>query len=136
GEDGDQRRAHPANERVCEEAQPVHVPGHGRTVACPPMPLRVAWIGILLVAIYGLLVGGAWLGIYTAQLRVVTMFVTAVLLGAWTLVAIRSPSWRPRSALWPAMVAVLASMTISTITSRVQRVSLEYLGYAVVLIAL
>ncbi|HXI45101.1 MAG TPA: O-antigen ligase family protein [Candidatus Acidoferrales bacterium] len=100
------------------------------------MRLRLAWIALLAIAIYGVLLGGSWLGVYTAQLRVATMVVSAALLGCWAAVAWRQPEWRPRSALWPAIVAVLVSLTVSTITSRSPRVSVEYLGYAVVLIAL
>ena len=100
------------------------------------MRLRLAWIALLAIAIYGVLLGGSWLGVYTAQLRVATMFVSAALLGSWALVAWRQPEWRPRSAMWPAIVAVLVSLTVSTIASRSPRISVEYLGYAVILIAL
>jgi tetratricopeptide (TPR) repeat protein len=95
-----------------------------------------AWIAVLLLAIYGILIGGSWIGIYEPHLRLVTMVLTGALLLGWLIVAWRIPESRPRSVMWPAIVASLGSLAISTATSRVPRVSLEYLGYAVVLAAL
>jgi len=95
-----------------------------------------AWIALLLVAIYVILVGGAWDGIYDPSLRLATMVVTTGVLGVWAVIAWRSPEWRPRSTLWPAILAALGSLGVSTALSRDQRISLEYLGYAVVLAVL
>jgi O-antigen ligase/tetratricopeptide (TPR) repeat protein len=96
----------------------------------------IAWAGAAVLATYVIFVGGNWWGIYTSSLRVVTVGGAAVVLGLWAVLAWRNPAWRPRTALWPAVIAALGSLTISTVFSRVPRVSLEYLGYAVVLAAL
>jgi O-antigen ligase/tetratricopeptide (TPR) repeat protein len=98
--------------------------------------LRVVWLGIVGLATYAALVGGGWLGIYSPELRITSMVLSGVGLAAWIVVATKRPSWRPRSVLLPAVVACLASLTVSTIFSDHPRVSLEYLGYAWILAAL
>jgi tetratricopeptide (TPR) repeat protein len=96
----------------------------------------VAWFGIAIAAAWLVIIGGGWLGIYTNSLRIVTVAIAAILIAGWAAVAWRRPEWRPRSVLTPAILACLASMAISTAFSRVPRISLEYLGYAVLLAAL
>ena len=100
------------------------------------MTLRLAWAGIVVLATYLTFIGGAWLGIYSAPLRILTLLAAGALLVAWLAAGFRSEQWRPRSVLWPAIVAALGSLAISTVFSRVPRMSFEYLGYAVVLAAL
>jgi len=100
------------------------------------MGRRLAWVGIALLAAYIVFIGGGWLGIYEAELRLATVVLACVVLAAWAVVAWRRPEWRPRSVLMPAILACLASLTISTLFSRVPRVSIEYLGYAILLAAL
>jgi hypothetical protein len=96
----------------------------------------LAWVVIAALAIYLLFFGGAWLGLYISDLRIVTVAAAAGLLIAWAAVARSNPAWRPRSALLPAIFAALGSLAISTVFSRFPRVSFEYLGYAIVLAAL
>jgi len=96
----------------------------------------LAWAGIAFGAVYLIYIGGGWWGIYSPYLRIATMLLAATTLGAWAVVASRDPAWRPRSVMWPSIVAVLGAMAISTVFSRVPRVSLEYLGYTVVLVPL
>jgi O-antigen ligase len=100
------------------------------------MARMLAWVGMALGAAYLVFIGGGWLGIYTAGLRIATVSLAAVVLGGWAFVAWRRPEWRPRSVLLPAILACLASLAISTAFSRVPRVSLEYLGYGILLAAL
>jgi O-antigen ligase/tetratricopeptide (TPR) repeat protein len=96
----------------------------------------LAWVGVALGAVYLIYIGGAWWGIYSPQLRILTMSIAALTLGAWVVIARRNSVWRPRSLMRPAIAASLASLAISTAFSKVPRVSLEYLGYAIVLAAL
>src|SRR5688572_7577371 len=96
----------------------------------------LAWGGIVLGAVYLIYIGGAWWGIYASGLRVATMVIAGVTLAVWAWVAYRTPAWRPKSVMLPAILACLGSLAISTVFSRVPRVSLEYLGYAVVLATL
>jgi O-antigen ligase len=96
----------------------------------------VAWLGVAGGAVYLIYIGGGWQGIYNPGIRVATMTIAAVGVAAWAALAWRRPAWRPSTSLWPALALALGSLTISTIVSRDQRVSLEYLGYAIVLVAL
>jgi O-antigen ligase len=96
----------------------------------------IAWAVMAALATYLLFFGGAWLGLYISDLRIVTVAAAAGLLVAWAVIARSNPAWRPRSVLLPAIFAALGSLAISTVSSRFPRVSLEYLGYAVVLAAL
>lgn len=96
----------------------------------------MAWVGVALGAVYLIYIGGAWWGIYASGLRVATMLIAALTLATWAWVAYRNPAWRPKSVMLPAILACLGSLAISTVFSRVPRVSLEYLGYAIVLAAL
>lgn len=96
----------------------------------------IAWIGIAVGTVYLVVLGGSWYGIYLSQLRVVSVAMAGIAIATWALVARRSSRWRPNSVLTPAILAALGSLTISTIFSRDPRISLEYLGYAIVLAAL
>lgn len=100
------------------------------------MTRLLAWAAIAVLATYLIFIGGNWWGIYTSNLRIVTMASAAALLITWVFVAWRNETWRPRSVLLPAMAACLGSLAISTVFSRYPRISLEYLGYAIVLAAL
>lgn len=100
------------------------------------MSRRLAWIGLAASAVYLVFIGGGSMGIDVAAIRIATLVLTAIVLLAWLLVAIRRPAWRPRSVLLPAIAACLASLAISTAFSHAPRMSLEYLGYAVVLATL
>jgi O-antigen ligase len=95
-----------------------------------------AWAVIAALATYLLFFGGAWLGLYLTDLRIVTVAAAGGLLTTWFIVMRRDPAWRPRSVLMPAILASLGSLAISTVFSRYPRVSLEYLAYAFVLAAL
>ena len=81
-------------------------------------------------------IGGGFYGIYGSELRVISVVMAAIALGAWGVAALRDPSWRPRSAIWPALAVPLAAFAVTTLTSERQRISAEYLAYAVVLAAL
>jgi len=88
------------------------------------------------LAAYAVFIGGAWFGIYYPALRLLSVAAAAAVLGAWSVLAARDPAWRPRSALLPAILACLASLAISTAFSRRPGISIEYLAYAVMLVAL
>jgi O-antigen ligase len=95
-----------------------------------------AWVAVLLLTCYLVLVGGGWFGLYLGSLRTTSVALAAIAVAAWAVVARRSPEWRPRSVLLPAIVAALGSLAVSTVFSRYPRQSVEYLGYAVILAAL
>jgi O-antigen ligase/tetratricopeptide (TPR) repeat protein len=95
-----------------------------------------AWIAVLLLTCYLVFVGGGWSGLYESPLRIASVALAGIALAIWGFVAWRSPEWRPRSVLLPAIAIALVSLAASTVFSRHPRQSVEYLGYAIVLAAL
>jgi len=109
----------------------------GEQVIEPLDPRRLAvWLVVLLLVLYLVFVGGVWQGIYTAGIRQASVALAGLGLGVWAMGALRWPAWRPRSVLLPAGAACLSALAVSTATSRYPRISLEYLGYALLLAAL
>ncbi len=96
----------------------------------------LASFAIALLVIYAFVLGGGWSGIYLVGLRLVSLACIAGVLAVWALVAILRPALRPRSAIWPALVVPLAALALSTALSRSPRVSVEYLAWSVLLVAL
>lgn len=92
-----------------------------------------AWVAVLLLALYLVFVGGGWQGIYTAGIRQASVALAGLGLGVWAAVAVIRPPWRPRSVLLPAGAVCLGAFALSTATSRYPRISVEYLGYALLL---
>jgi hypothetical protein len=111
--------------------------GHGVLASSTLSSSRLlAWICIAIGVVYLVFVGGTWAGIYTPELRVISVVVGACALALWWIAAYRSTAWRPRTVLYPVIGASLGSLAISTVLSRNPRVSVEYLAYAVILWAL
>jgi O-antigen ligase len=103
----------------------------------PRMDRRLlAWLAIVAGIVYLVVLGGSWFGIYFPGLRVASVGMAAAGIVAWAWVARRSPLWRASSVLTPAIAAVIASLAVSTLFSRSPRISLEYLGYTIVLATL
>ena len=101
--------------------------------------LRWTLASALLAVFIGFLVvggGGGAPGTYTAPTRLVTVLATALALIAFAIVAARDPRWRPASAIWPALVAVLLVFVLSTLTSWNPRLSVEMTAQVVLLIGL
>ena len=82
-----------------------------------------------------LVVGGSG-SIEILPVRVAYDVMAAVALIIWLVVAAVRPSWRPASVLLPAIAAILLAFTISAITSTLPRISIEMLGYAILLVLL
>ena len=107
--------------------------------ATPPRPrsfVLAVWAAVGLGMLWLVALGGGFYGIYAPELRLVSVAMTAGAIVAWAVAAIRDPSWRPRSAIWPALAVPLAAFAISTVFSQRPRISVEYLGYTVLLVAL
>lgn len=85
---------------------------------------------------YAIVIGGGWLGLYSGPIRIINLVVTAVGLLVWMLVAARRPEWRPHTAIWPALLAPLGAFILSTASSDYRRLGLEFVAYAVLLLAL
>ncbi len=67
------------------------------------------------------------------RIRLTYDLMAALALIPWLILAVFRPGWRPSSRLAPAIVACLAVFTVSTVTSREPRLSVEMLGYAILL---
>ncbi len=96
----------------------------------------VGWIIFVLLVIYGVLIGGAWAGIYLVSLRTVSLVLVALGLGAWFMVSLRNPRWRPGTAIWPTLVIPVATLALATLASPTPRLGLEYVAWAVLLVGL
>ncbi len=104
--------------------------------SAPPRALIVGWLATAALAVYLVFVGGSWAGIYLASLRSISLVLILAVLGTWAIVAVRNPSWRPGTALWPAVVLGGFAYAIATVTSRFPGVSVEYFAWAVLVVAL
>ena len=101
----------------------------------PLLPL-LGWAGFAILVLYTVLLGGGWIGVYSAGIRVVSLSIVSLGLATWLIVAWRRPAWRPSTAIWPAFVLPLAAFGISTIASPFPRLGLDYVAWAVLLTAL
>ena len=95
-----------------------------------------AWAALAFLTLYLVFFGGGWQGIYTSALRSISTVGIGIALGIWFVLAWRRPEWRPKSAFLPAIAACLASMAITTWTSRFPRLGVEYLAVGIALAAL
>jgi tetratricopeptide (TPR) repeat protein len=95
------------------------------------------WVGVVVLVLYLVLAGGGGTGgIYVPAFRIASLAMLVAVIGAWTVVAWRRPELRPATTMWPAIIAVIAAFLISTIASWSLRLSVEFLGYSVLLLAL
>lgn len=112
-------------------------PGAPSPTAPRSSPLIVVtWAAVGLGMLWLVALGGGFYGIYSPELRLVSVLIAAAAFVAWAVAAIRYPSWRPCSSIWPALALPLAAFAVSTGFSQRPRISVEYLGYAVLLVAL
>lgn len=132
-------RAQRAPPEPCAAASPdperVAADAVRRTLAQPVVG-SLGWSSFALLFVYAVVLGGSWIGIYAVPLRAISFVVVAIALTAWCLVAWRHPAVRPRTSIWPALVLPLAAMGLSTLVSRHPRLGLDYLAWAVLLVAL
>jgi O-antigen ligase len=97
---------------------------------------RIGWVVVALGMAYLIFIGGEPAGIQLSQLRVISVLVIAAAVIVWFSLAVRDARWWPKSVFFPAIVACVVSVGISTAFSRSPRVSVEYLAYTVLVGAL
>ena len=97
---------------------------------------RVAFGLLVLLILYMVYLGGAWVGIYAAEIRQTTLVFVAVVLLVWFVTALRSHRWRPATRLWAPLMAALVVQIAATVVSRSPRISVEYLAWSVILTVL
>jgi O-antigen ligase len=85
---------------------------------------------------YTVLLGGTFPGVFAPTFRMANVVIACVTLVIWLALTTVHARWRPASILWPAIAAILVAFVVSTVTSVLPRMSIEYLAYAVVLLAL
>ncbi len=93
-----------------------------------------AWRGILIAVGFALVIllgGGA--AVFYAGARLLDVVIATLAILVWTVIAIRNPAWRPRTAMWPALVLVVAAFAVSTLFSRIPRWGAEFTGYTLLL---
>lgn len=113
-------------------------PAESAAPAAPAAPRLafLAWLGFTLLLFYAVAIGGSWLGLYVGPVRLLNLVIVTIALVAWLIVAWRRPSWRPSSAIWPALLAPLVAFGLSISFSQHQRIGLDFMAYAVLLVAL
>ncbi|MBI3747384.1 MAG: hypothetical protein HY262_00825, partial [Chloroflexi bacterium] len=96
----------------------------------------IAWPFVAVLAAYCLFWGGTFPPTYYAEFRVWALIPAFAVVAIWVVVAVRSPAWRPRTALSAAFLGAAAAFLISSAASRYPRLSVEYLALAILLAAL
>jgi O-antigen ligase/tetratricopeptide (TPR) repeat protein len=104
-------------------------------VARPLEGKRLAWAGIAVGLAYAVVLGGGGLATQVALARLFNVGLLVASLVVWLLFAWRRPAWRPVTTAWPAIAAIVLAFAITSLTSRNPRISVEFLGYAIVLSA-
>ena len=96
-----------------------------------------AWSLVVLGTVYLTVAGGgAFFGLYVGGFRFLSLIVALGAIGAWLAWAARHPEWRPRTSLWPAIVACVAAMVVSAATAPEPRLAFDFIAYAVLLTGL
>lgn len=104
-----------------------------RATLAPRLSTLLLIIGTTAGATFTILVAGG-AGPQSLVVRIVYDAMAAIVLIPWLVVAFFRPDWRPASQLMPALLVILAVFAVSTVTSRVPRLSLEMLGYVFLLV--
>ncbi|HKZ92915.1 MAG TPA: O-antigen ligase family protein, partial [Candidatus Limnocylindrales bacterium] len=109
----------------------------GAAVAARVSPLALlGWMGFVTLVVWAIFIGGSGHGIYLVLLRTISLTVVAVVLGAWFVISLRRPDWRAATAIWPTLVIPVATLALATLASRMPRLGLEYVAWAILLVAL
>jgi O-antigen ligase/tetratricopeptide (TPR) repeat protein len=98
-------------------------------------PLATAFVVVATTGatLFAVLAAGGSGTLEQSTVRLLYDVPAAAAIAAWMLVAAWRPTWLPSSRLMPAIVVILAAFAVTTVTSRSPRLSLEMLGYAVLL---
>jgi O-antigen ligase/tetratricopeptide (TPR) repeat protein len=91
---------------------------------------------ITIGALYAVMVAGGSAWFWNRGVRIAYDAGTLAVLVPWLAIAAVRPSWRPSSRLMPALLGCLVAFLVTSVTSRIPRMSAEMLGYAVMLAGL
>jgi O-antigen ligase len=119
-----------------EEAGGATLPDMTEASERPSVVALVGWIAFVGMLVYIIFIGGGYSGILLGTLRFASLVFVAMGLGVWALLAWRKPQWRPRTAIWPALALPFAALLLTSLTSANPRLGLEYVAWAILLVAL
>jgi O-antigen ligase len=102
--------------------------------ARPPIASVIAWFLMVLGVIYMVaLGGGAFIGLYSTPLRIISVVGLTFALAVWLVLAWRRPFWRPNSSFALALLVSFAALAIALLLSERPRLGADYLAYAALL---
>ncbi len=96
----------------------------------------VGWLALVAAVTWVVLIGGGYAGIEVGLLRQLNLAIITIGLAVWAVLAWRRPTWRPRSAIWPALLVPYVILIVATVASSLPRLGVDYLAWATLLIAL
>ena len=96
----------------------------------------LGWAALTAAFVWIVLIAGGYAGIELGLLRTLSLAIISFGLVTWVLLAWRDPRWRPRTAIWPALVVPYAVLFLTTLTSSLPRLAVDYLAWATLLVAL
>lgn len=96
----------------------------------------LGWMGFVILVVWTIFVGGAAHGPFLVQLRIASLALIALVLGGWFVASLRLASWRPATAIWPTLAIPIAVLILGTLTSRMPRLGIEYVAWAILLVGL
>ena len=103
-------------------------------MARPPLGSVLAWFLIVLGVIYLVaLGGGAFIGLYSTPLRIISVATLTIALAVWLVLAWRRPFWRPNSSFALALAVSFAALVITLLLSDRPRLGADYVAYAALL---
>lgn len=96
----------------------------------------LGWMTFVVLLVYTVFIGGGYDATLLGEFRLVSLAVIGVALVTWAILALLRPAWRPRSAIWPALVLPIAALVLTSLASDSPRLGAEYVLWATVLVAL
>src|SRR5688572_19399612 len=102
----------------------------------PSLVALLGWTAFIALLVYATFLGGGHAGIQISGLRAISLTLIAMGLGIWAVLAWRRPEWRPRTAIWPALIVPFLALAIATVLSPYPRLGLDYLAWTALLIGL
>lgn len=85
----------------------------------------LAWMGLVLAALFFLTTGGTYPGIASVDGHVIGQVLAIVVLGGWLAIALVRPHWRPQTPLLLPIAIACAAYLASALVSQRPRLSLE-----------
>ena len=77
--------------------------------------------------------GGAFIGLYSTPLRIISVATLTIALAVWLVLAWRRPFWRPNSSFALALAVSFAALAITLLFSDRPRLGADYVAYAALL---